>query len=262
MSKTNFQQIIEFHQAFGLAYSPTISYDNLQNFKIASLRVKLIDEEFNELLSAPNLTEQLDAIGDMLYVIYGAGASFGFNMDEEYAIFCNLLIRSNQIPEDQYFEIETFQTTNYHKTAYVNYLINIQKQQKPELVNINQDNFFQNLIHDLSYNLLMCRFDNVKRNLLEMLYIIYTNGIFCQYDLDKLFDIIHKSNMTKLCKTEIEASVSVDYYVENQHDRYPEPFYKKSPDNIHYVLFERTTGKALKSKYFSPPNIIVEELIV
>ena len=107
----------------------------------------------------------------------------------------------------------------------------------------------------------MCNFNNVKQNLLEMLYIIYSNGIFCGYLLDDLFTEIHHSNMTKLCNTEQEAMDSVEFYRQTQADRYPEPAYKKSPDNIHWVIYEKNTGKTLKSKYFSLPNIIPEKLL-
>lgn len=258
MNKTNFQKIVEFHEAFGMPHSTTLNLSNLQNFKIASLRVKLIDEEFNELLSAPNLVEQLDAIGDLLYVIYGAGSSFGFDMDTEYSEYCNHLMTINMVTDEEQYCPPT--TTNFYKTFYLNLALGINNNINPSLIDVNKNDNFKMLIQELSYNLMMCYSQNVKKNLLDMLYAIYSTGFFCDFLLDDLFTEIHNSNMTKLCNTEQEAIESVEFYRQTQLDRYPEPAYKKSPDNIHLVIYEKTTGKTLKSKYFSLPNIIPENL--
>jgi predicted HAD superfamily Cof-like phosphohydrolase len=43
-----------------------------------NLRYRLIDEEAQELRDATNLIEYLDAVGDLLYVVYGAAIAAGF----------------------------------------------------------------------------------------------------------------------------------------------------------------------------------------
>ena len=51
---------------------------------IIKLRLKLIKEELEELeqaLNDKNLLEVADALTDILYVTYGAGHSFGINLD-------------------------------------------------------------------------------------------------------------------------------------------------------------------------------------
>ena len=53
--------------------------------KIVQLRIDLIEEELNELKAAiknNNIVEVADALTDILYVTYGAGHSFGVNLDE------------------------------------------------------------------------------------------------------------------------------------------------------------------------------------
>ena len=55
---------------------------------IQQLRVELIEEELQELKDAiadGNLTEVADALTDILYVTYGAGHSFGVNLDACFA---------------------------------------------------------------------------------------------------------------------------------------------------------------------------------
>ena len=58
---------------------------SLSGDKINSLRLDLIKEEFDELKDAidkKDLVEIADALTDILYVTYGAGHSFGINLDE------------------------------------------------------------------------------------------------------------------------------------------------------------------------------------
>ena len=52
---------------------------------IVQLRVDLIEEELNELKEAiknNDIVEVADALTDILYVTYGAGHSFGVNLDK------------------------------------------------------------------------------------------------------------------------------------------------------------------------------------
>ena len=53
--------------------------------KIVKLRYNLIEEELEEFAQAikdRNLEEVADALTDLLYVIYGAGHSFGIDLDK------------------------------------------------------------------------------------------------------------------------------------------------------------------------------------
>jgi len=79
--KSNFELVKEFMITFGqeCKSSPTFP-----NEKIIALRESLIDEEFTEYQQAimdRDIVEVADALTDMLYVIYGAGASFGIDLD-------------------------------------------------------------------------------------------------------------------------------------------------------------------------------------
>ena len=58
------------------------------NEKIVQLRYDLIKEELDELSVAINdkdIVEVADALTDLLYVVYGAGHSFGINLDKCFA---------------------------------------------------------------------------------------------------------------------------------------------------------------------------------
>lgn len=153
--KSNFKKIVEFHKAFGLDYHNEHQENCFDKKKLVKLRLDLIQEEFNELKEAienRDFTEVRDAIGDLLYVTYGAAASFGINADKDYST-------------------------------------------------------------------------------------------------------IHESNMTKLCKTQEEAIKTVESYKKKFLEGtspYDSPDYKKSEDGIYYIVYNKSSGKVLKSINYTP----------
>ena len=79
---TNFGKVGIFMKTFGqeVKDKPSFSTD-----KINKLRIDLIKEELEELTEAmenKGLLEVADALTDILYVTYGAGHSFGINLDK------------------------------------------------------------------------------------------------------------------------------------------------------------------------------------
>ena len=260
MNQTNFQKIIEFHASFGLPHCETVNIQNLQNFKIASLRVKLIQEEFNELCNAPNIVEQLDAIGDLLYVVYGAGTSFGFNLDTAFNEYCIRQFASHQFASAV---CNPNNETNFCKAMKLCAVENIKlstQHPDPSYIEYEESVDFEEQIREFSHALLMCNTSKVQLILVHMLYSLYSVGYYCGYDLDMLFTEIHRSNMSKLCNTEEEAIETVKWYFENQRDRYPEPAYGSVPNSDKWVVFDKTTDKRLKSIHYSPPKINPEKL--
>lgn len=87
---TNFQSVGQFHEVFGHPKPETLQKDILvENPKLASFRLSLIEEEFSELKQAVaenNMTEVVDALGDILYVVYGMGQAFGIDLDKAFKI--------------------------------------------------------------------------------------------------------------------------------------------------------------------------------
>ncbi|MDC3024335.1 nucleoside triphosphate pyrophosphohydrolase family protein [Alphaproteobacteria bacterium] len=78
---TNFLKVKEFMQTFG---QQVHSEPQFPDNKTIKLRVDLIKEELKELEDAiedNNIVEVADALTDILYVTYGAGHSFGIDLD-------------------------------------------------------------------------------------------------------------------------------------------------------------------------------------
>ena len=79
---TNFESVKKFMQTFGQEIKEKA---NFPEKKIISLRYDLIIEEVKELKEAiekKDIKEVADALTDILYVTYGAGHSFGINLDK------------------------------------------------------------------------------------------------------------------------------------------------------------------------------------
>ena len=79
---SNFNKVKTFMNTYGQEIKDNASFPDK---KIVQLRIDLIQEELNELKDAINnndIIEVADALTDILYVTYGAGHSFGINLDK------------------------------------------------------------------------------------------------------------------------------------------------------------------------------------
>ena len=78
---TNFEKVKLFMQTYGQEVKTKAEFSDEKTNK---LRLDLIKEELEELthaMSEKDLTEVADALTDILYVTYGAGHSFGIDLD-------------------------------------------------------------------------------------------------------------------------------------------------------------------------------------
>ena len=79
---SNFDEVKVFMKTYGQEIKLTPDFP--EN-KILKLRIDLIQEELDELKEAiknKDIVEVADALTDILYVTYGAGHSFGINLDD------------------------------------------------------------------------------------------------------------------------------------------------------------------------------------
>ncbi len=220
MMKTNFEKVREFHEAFELDINDELYKDVFdKNPKLVTLRKDLIIEEVEELRVAiqnKDEIETIDALADILYVTYGAGVSFGIiNLDA--------LVRPNKN------DIVNFSNFNMHSLDTE--VDNLQKA-------INNKNI-----------------EEVRDALENILYVVYCIGLSKNIDLDIAFDLVHKSNMTKLCYTKEEAALTVVSYrikYKKKESPYDSPSYKKSSDDKYWIVYNKSTGKILKSMNYKP----------
>jgi predicted HAD superfamily Cof-like phosphohydrolase len=78
---SNFDRVVDFMKTFGQEVKTSPEFPSYEN---QILRRDLIIEELTELqeaVDANDIVEVADALTDLLYVIYGAGAAFGIDLD-------------------------------------------------------------------------------------------------------------------------------------------------------------------------------------
>jgi predicted HAD superfamily Cof-like phosphohydrolase len=89
--------------------------------------------------------------------------------------------------------------------------------------------------------------------LADLIYVVHGMGCSLGLNLDRAFDVVHHSNMSKSCRTEQEAMDTVAYYEKHKRSLgYDSPTYRKSPDGNYYIVYNQSTMKVLKNINYVP----------
>merc|ERR1719271_2167097 len=201
-----------------------------------------------------DMVETVDALGDILYVVYGAGGAFGINLDQAF----DLIHKSNMTKLCK-TEEEAKETVEWYKKNYTpggkypydtpeyrlspdgKYFVPFNASTGKILKSVNYSPVkFDSILQtkgsteavdlDVSVSdsavLEPTNFEKVTEEFMkkmdmvetidalgDILYVVYGAGGAFGINLDQAFDLIHKSNMTKLCKTEDEAKETVEWYL-------------------------------------------------
>ena len=129
-----------------------------------------------------------------------------------------------------------------------------------------QPNIFENKkLVDLRLNLILEEVNELKEAIVtrdftetvdaiaDILYVVYGMANSFGIDADKALDIVHKSNMSKLCVNEAEAIETVNWYKTTQ-TLYDSPDYRQSEDGKYWVVYNKSSGKILKNIHYTPAN--------
>jgi hypothetical protein len=215
------------------------------------LRFGLINEEIKELsqaVSDKNPIEVIDALCDILYVVAGAKVYFNLFISNEPSMYEKTSVIRAPLTNSNLENMETIirsldsvekilsQILDYNKilSNLTELFVNEQKKEYHKL-------FLSHLISFYDGTL-----DNIVASVFEM-------GKLFSLDLIHFFDIVHSSNMTKICETEEDAKETVEWYKKNEL-RYEQPAYRKIHynDKDYYVIYDMGTGKILKSIKYVP----------
>jgi predicted HAD superfamily Cof-like phosphohydrolase len=308
MTLSNFQSVKEFNRAFDMVSKEPqeyIGYDeNIHGYikinpykffrskvfvshSLIRLRLNLIKEEIEELndaIKVNDMKETRDAIGDILYVVYGMADIFGVDIDY---IFSNTL-HSEVFKYYLDTKINDTKNTDNINTVYIDKIISASSNGFKTITNFNYIKLFTNElsetkitikiildnINELYLNLEKeCQnetivFDGMNNyyndsvitidkkivivsqyiyNLLKNTYLLAT---IYNIDADSDFAIIHESNMSKLCDTEQDAKDTVvDYEMKYKNGKspYDSPYYYELPELKKWIVKNKSSGKALKN---------------
>lgn len=265
---TNFECVGYFHRVFGHPKHDILQSNVLvENPKLVQLRINLIREEIGELWKAiedNDMVEVIDGLGDILYVVYGAGHAFGINLDRFFECVC-----ASKEVYGKFYGItrQSMARSNFERCCEVevhkNYGRNVQLSfrknfliERPDVVRV-LFGYIEKYFIEFWRSCLTNNMTEVINSLGELLYNTYSMAYYMGIDMDLAFKIVHESNMTKTCKSEQEAMESVEHYKTEPGFETANVKYRPSQAGPFYVMYNADTGKILKSKYFSKPDFTV-----
>lgn len=144
--------------------------------------------------------------------------------------------------------------SNFQKACEFNETFGVTVHKKPQL-NVFENNpalvkYRWDLIHEETNELKDALKDHdmveTVDALADILVVVYGAAASFGIDLDRAYNLVHQSNMSKICISEEEAKETVEWYKKNE-SRYDSPNYKQAPDGKNWIVFNESTGKVLKS---------------
>ncbi len=156
--------------------------------------------------------------------------------------------------------------TNFEKVLDFNQKFGVTVHDTPQPTIFDDDKHLVNLRMDLIREEVRELEEAVKeKDMLEtvdalgdILYVVYGMGVSIGVDLDEAFRLIHDSNMSKLCKSEEEAVQTVEWH-QKEFDEgrlaYDSPAWRLSDDGQYWVVYNKSTGKILKSINYHPVDL-------
>jgi|SRR6476661_2625724 len=287
----HFNSVVEFNNVFEV-YHYTDELDDI--FRNAEdhviYRYSLVEEEINELKDAVltnNYSEIIDALIDIIYVIYGMQITIGAK-DSKSAIsvinyYDKSFIKLHELNKESmiFYDMVSkmyLHANSIHSTSDITIESKIELESKskllrelskltftdkkfPILKNKEIVKHFVNKILDLNLRIK----DSIKQKdivkvvmlLGKLLQQVYTTTIVFNIDVNKAFNIVHNSNMSKVCSSEKEAKMTVEHYkviYRNGDLKYDSPEYRKSKMPGKWIVYNKSTTKILKSIDYKPAN--------
>lgn len=92
----------------------------------------------------------------------------------------------------------------------------------------------------------------------DILVVTYGMAYRLGYNADEVYDLIHRSNMSKFCVNEAEAQATVEKYLADfaaGTSTYDSPAYRCSADGKYFIVYNTSTGKILKNINYKPVDL-------
>lgn len=236
-STTHQSLVRNFNVNFGVLEEGIPLQENVysSNPELAEFCLKLIREEILELSDAVkshDLLETADALGDILYVVYGMLCRLGVT---------NADVKDSGVPYG--YIPYTPKSKDIVRGIFTS---------RPGLMMGYVSIIFDTLA-SLETAVSTKEFASTVNFLVELLHDVYSFSERLGLDIDGVFRKIHENNMSKFCKTIEEAVRSVEYYSVSP-GVYDSPRYRLAPNGL-YVIFNESTKKILKSVDYTPVDL-------
>lgn len=197
------------------------------------------DKEFRKLIKTTKeyyMTEIIDGVCDLLYVVYGMMHVFGLKYcnNKDYCIKYNGKRSTEALSNENLMMVIEKIGLRYQKIYSICYSFTNSNYIKKDTESL--DEFLCEIYDDLEI-------------IAKLSYMV---GYSFGFDVNEGFNIVHDSNMSKACKTEDEAKESIEFIKEE--GTWKNPTYKLSKDEKFYILLNEN-GKILKSKYYKKADL-------
>lgn len=286
---TDFDKVLEFNRLFNV---PQISASNTleENATVIKNGFALITEEYEELSEAVGELEKdkelkthieiKDALCDLVYVIYGLLYRIRMTSNTKLGQIADNFLYANNIYNPTFDIYRILMVNTYiNKYRYVSTFGNVNKYMANN-VKLSIDEQFDDITQyklDLFNNMkalehLKQSIDIVKQYvdnyssksakytiafmeiaLVDLLMRVYELGEL-QFDFKENFNIVHQSNMSKICSSEEEAKETVASYEKKYKDGdspYDSPYYQRIT-STKWMVRNRSTQKVLKNINYHP----------
>lgn len=219
-----FKRVVEFNYNYGVIPSMDIHFqpNGLEDKSKVEFCLKLIREEVAELaeaISQNDFVEMIDALVDILYVVYGMCCRIGYTPVADTSLATNGVVNTEIITENS-------ELVHY-------YLARIQAELRKLENTSDMSDAIDALESIVSYVRAMTAITGVS--------------------LEDAFTLVHNNNMSKMCATEADAIKSVQSY-QTPDSIYTTPSYRKTPGGM-YIIYNQETHKILKSVTYKPVDL-------
>ena len=194
--------------------------------------------EFTKAYHENDTVEMLDSIADALYVLYGLCYTYKFDPDHYVKLVYGTKYESNYQNIKNHYSNDNNILDLHKENCELELALRKALLEDKDIVTV--------------YITTMCMIVNE-----------YKLGILLGYNVDKVFDIVHSSNMSKVCRTEKEAQDTVQSYlnkIASGDNTYDSPYYYEN--NGYYIVKNKSSGKSLKSINYTAVKFNLEELHV
>ncbi|AQW88831.1 nucleotide pyrophosphohydrolase [Serratia phage BF] len=222
-----YNQVVEFMNVGSQEVNTEFKYPS---WKTGLFRLRLINEELNgnneliDSLMKDSPLGVLDGICDVLYVVYGAYATFGLEP-----------IRWNLPSGDK--------TVNP-----------VLPMQRSILHSKHLNGAYERLVRGLELGdqpTIVSALRGIIDNIIDL-------SVDCGFDVSGAFTEVHESNMSKFCKTHEDAQKSIEMRLEQgKFEDYTGATIQEVHvgDNTYYIIKRRNDGKILKGMSFYEPDL-------
>lgn len=238
-----YSKVLEFNETIGIKLVGDDFFSDEETFKVVNTKKDLIYEEVCELKNAlikKNVVEMIDALIDILYVLYGIYICY--EIKPPFMDF-NEYIKSDIVVN--YFKSNNINIESFNK--------NLSMKDYIYMIECYDFNFERDIIHDNVRHFCMMGTNRLYINgiLDNILKTVFNIFIKLKIHPDIFFNAVHISNMTKFCNNELDLKNSIIHYINKNIRCY---FRHNTKKNL-YILHKESNDKCLKPLTYVPPNI-------